>query len=102
MGIAYIIGFTIYFVKRRRRRREKENNPVPTSPPISPKTEETIIIPPDPAVLLGLRHPGENVFGDGQKPGHVASKPSTSHPNGNESTERIAAIPGPLPAAQGT
>ena len=53
MAIAWIIGFSIYFTKRYRRRKHRKE---PTSQATSPKAnEETVIIPPDPAILIGLR-----------------------------------------------
>jgi hypothetical protein len=79
MAIAYIVGFTIYFVKRRRRKERKRklaasgHDLTPLTLPTTPTTpttkknkkpEEKIIVPPDPAIVLGLRRPGENAFGE--------------------------------------
>lgn len=69
MGLAWIIGFTIYFVKRAKRKRLNrkieagEASPKPKKDPKIP--DEKIIIPPDPAILLGHRLPGECAFKDG-------------------------------------
>lgn len=62
MGIAWIIGFTIYFRKRYKRKKLKRQiaagKAVRKHKP-SKIPEENIIIPPDPAILLGHRLPGE-------------------------------------------
>ncbi|KAJ7188064.1 hypothetical protein C8R46DRAFT_8515 [Mycena filopes] len=56
MGVAYIIGFTIYFVKRCKRKRLKrriEAGQAEPKPRPEPEKQEKIVIPPDPAVLPG-------------------------------------------------
>lgn len=66
MGLAWIIGFAIYFMKRYKRK--KRNQAIAAGEVVAVKDEaptvpeEKIIIPPDPAVLLGHRVPGEYVF----------------------------------------
>ncbi|KAF4598251.1 hypothetical protein EYR38_006647 [Pleurotus pulmonarius] len=77
MGLAWIIGFTYYFIKRARRKKRKAAIRAGLIPPPEPKVseepEEKIIIPPDPAVLLGQRQPGEHVYVNGKL---VPSRPS--------------------------
>ncbi|PPQ98781.1 hypothetical protein CVT24_003339 [Panaeolus cyanescens] len=69
MLIAWIIGFAIYFRKRYNR---KKRNRLIAEGKASPREkdlrqpEEKIVIPPDPAVLLGQRKPGEVVFPEGE------------------------------------
>ncbi|KAF9010570.1 hypothetical protein BDQ17DRAFT_1346454 [Cyathus striatus] len=67
MGVAWIIGFAIYFRKRYQRKQRKRLAALGV--PVPPKekeakdsSEERIIIPPDPAVLLGQHKPGEFAF----------------------------------------
>ncbi|KAF9469875.1 hypothetical protein BDZ94DRAFT_1231453 [Collybia nuda] len=67
MGIAWIVGFTIYFTKRYKRK--KLNRQVAAGTVLSKKKPtnipaEKVIIPPDPAILLGHRLPGERVFNE--------------------------------------
>jgi len=68
MGVAWIIGFTIYFRKRYKRKKLKRKiaagKAVQTRKP-SKIPEENVIVPPDPAILLGHRLPGEHAFEDG-------------------------------------
>jgi len=73
MVIAWIIGFAIYFRKRYNRKLrnraiaagEAEPRPKDLEQP-----KEKVIIPPDPAVLLGQRQPGEHVFPERSKSHH--------------------------------
>jgi hypothetical protein len=57
--IAWIIGFTIYFRKRYRRKKQKRKAEAGKAPPpeTSTPTEEDrqVVVPPDPAILLGYR-----------------------------------------------
>jgi hypothetical protein len=67
MGIAWIIGFSIYFYKRYKRKKLKRKVAAGLAAPKQkkyPETEKKIIIPPDPAILLGHRLPGEPAFKD--------------------------------------
>lgn len=63
--IAWIIGFAVYFKKRYRR---KERNRLIAAGEMAPREKdvrppaEKVVIPPDPAVLLGQRRPGEHAF----------------------------------------
>ncbi|GLB37651.1 hypothetical protein LshimejAT787_0407020 [Lyophyllum shimeji] len=65
MGVAWIIGFTIYFRKRWKRKKLKRQieagKAVQKQKP-SKIPEENVIVPPDPAILLGHRSPGEHAF----------------------------------------
>jgi hypothetical protein len=53
MGIAYIVGFTIYFIKRSKRKKLKKLIAAgEASPKPVPEPKEKIVIPPDPAARL--------------------------------------------------
>ncbi|KAK0455030.1 hypothetical protein EV421DRAFT_1760947 [Armillaria borealis] len=71
MGIAWIIGFTIYFIKRSKKKKAKRAVEAGLAAPKVPKKpkepEEPIVIPPDPAVLIGIRKPGEHAFPEREK-----------------------------------
>lgn len=65
--IAWIIGFAIYFRKRYNRKRQKRLAEEGLAEPPEEKraanaSTERFIIPPDPAVLMGLAKPGEMVY----------------------------------------
>ncbi|KAJ8509071.1 hypothetical protein ONZ45_g8740 [Pleurotus djamor] len=96
MGLAWIIGFTIYFMKRNRRKKRKAAIAAGLIPPPEPKPsekefEDGIIIPPDPAVLLGQRQPGERVYVNG-KLMRSTSRP-TPNQNGTHSPPHDEAPP---------
>jgi hypothetical protein len=87
MGLAYIIGFTIYIVKRRRRKQRAAKMAASGTPPLLPpqkkrsKSEEQhVVIPPDPAIVLGLRRPGEKAFDESPNPSNPSphTEPRTS------------------------
>ncbi len=82
MAIAWIIGFTVYFIKRSKRKKLKravEAGIKAPKPPKEPKAvEEPIIMPPDPAVLFGQRQPGEHAFADKHK-GNASREDSHHH-----------------------
>ncbi|KAF8813843.1 hypothetical protein BYT27DRAFT_7239180 [Phlegmacium glaucopus] len=69
MFLAWTIGFTIYFRKRYKR---KERHRLVTAGRAIPKEtdldipQENVIIPPDPAILLGQCKPGEIIFPERQ------------------------------------
>lgn len=69
MLIIWIIGFAVYFRKRVKR---KERNRLIAAGRAQPREKdleipkERIVIPPDPAVLLGHRKPGEIAFPERQ------------------------------------
>lgn len=63
--LAWIIGFAVYYRKRQRR---KQRNRLIAAGEMAPRERdvrppaEKVVIPPDPAVLLGQRRPGEHAF----------------------------------------
>jgi len=73
MLIIWIIGFAVYFRKRARR---KERNRLIAAGKAQPREKdlevpkERIVIPPDPAVLLGHRKPGEIAFPERENSGN--------------------------------
>ena len=89
MALAWIIGFTIYFIKRYKRKKLHRKIEAGKALPKQkePKApEEKIIIPPDPAVLLGHRLPGEIAFKD-EKRGKGASYAHPKTPPPHSSTD---------------
>ncbi|KAJ7091136.1 hypothetical protein C8R44DRAFT_413002 [Mycena epipterygia] len=75
MGTAYIIGFTIYFVKRcKRKRLHRRIEAGKAEPKEQPEPKERIVIPPDPAVLLGHNKPGDVIVVDEKRPHHHRQK----------------------------
>jgi hypothetical protein len=97
MLIAYIVGFTIYFMKRRRRK--ERDAKVAAGAQIQPQDTgmRIVVIPPDPAVVLGLRRPGEHVsFGSGSSNSPPATSPQPSSP-GPSSKTSTPLNPGPPP-----
>jgi len=75
MGVAYIIGFTIYFVKRCKRKRLKRRIEAGKAEPKAvPEPKERIVIPPDPAVLLGHNRPGDVIVVDEKRHHHHRQK----------------------------
>lgn len=71
MFLAWTIGFTIYFRKRYKRR--ERHRLVAAGKAIPKETDldipqANVIIPPDPAVLLGQYKPGEIIFPERQSP----------------------------------
>jgi hypothetical protein len=66
--IAYIVGFIVYLTKRRRRRELRAKIAAGAVPPPTPPDGQTdcVIIPPDPAIVLGIRQPGERISLSGQ------------------------------------
>jgi len=77
LGAAWIVGFIVYFIKKRKRKERNAKEAAGLVPPkkkSSTKPAEKIIIPPDPAVILGHRRPGEHAFLDDQgSQGHDSS-----------------------------
>ena len=85
MGIAWIIGFSVYFYRKRKRRQLKAKVSAGLAKPKEKKhkgPEEKIIIPPDPAVILGHRLPGENAFSNGKGNGNGNRKHSKDNGEG--------------------
>ncbi|KAH9485093.1 hypothetical protein JR316_0002000 [Psilocybe cubensis] len=90
--LAWVIGFAIYFRKRINRKKRNrliaQGKATPREKDLDIPTEK-IVIPPDPAVLLGRAKPGENVFPERQhsKDGHHHHLPwSTPSRHGSHST----------------
>ncbi|KAF7315431.1 Protein kinase domain-containing protein [Mycena indigotica] len=85
MGAAYVVGFTIYFYKRWRHKKLKrriEAGKAPPQPVVEPK--ERVVIPPDPAVLLGQHKGGEVILVDEkEKRHHHHRQKSNGHVHGN-------------------
>jgi len=88
MGVAYIIGFTIYFVKRcKRKKLHRRIEEGKAEPKVEPEPKERFVIPPDPAVLLGHNKPGDVIVVDEKRHHRQKSVPkvhgeasgSTSH-----------------------
>jgi len=76
MGVAYIIGFTIYFVKRcKRKRLHRRIEAGEAEPKAQPAPKEKFVIPPDPAILLGHNKPGDVVVVDEKRHRHQKSAP---------------------------
>jgi hypothetical protein len=101
MLIIWIIGFAIYFRKRARRR---ERNRLIAAGKAQPREkdlkilEQKVVIPPDPAVLLGHRKPGEMAFPERQnsKDRHMHWPHNKSHskPKGNgDSSAPLREVP---------
>lgn len=90
MLIIWTIGFAVYFRKRAKR---KERNRLIAAGKAQPREKdlevpkERIVIPPDPAVLLGHRKPGEVAFPERQnsdkRQKRWAHKKSHSRSNSN-------------------
>jgi len=60
--IAYVAGFIVYLKRRRHRRNLTAKIAADATPlPEDTHARQPVIIPPDPAVVLGLRQPGERV-----------------------------------------
>jgi len=88
MGVAYIIGFTIYFVKRcKRKRLHRRIEAGMAEPKPIPEPKEKVVIPPDPAVLLGHHRGGEFIVVDENRRHH--RQKSVSHDDAGGSTSRL-------------
>ncbi|KAJ7079091.1 hypothetical protein B0H15DRAFT_859073 [Mycena belliarum] len=89
MGLAYIIGFTIYFVKRcKRKRLHRRIAAGEAQPKEEPAPKERILVPPDPAVLLGHNRPGEVIVVD-EKHHHHHRQKSAPRVNAGDSTSNL-------------
>jgi len=104
MLIIWIIGFALYFRKRARR---KQRNRLIAAGKAQPREKdlevpkEKIIIPPDPAVLLGHRKPGEMAFPERQnsKNSHMPWSHNRSHSRSNSNGAPLQAGPSRMNAA---
>jgi hypothetical protein len=88
MGIAWIIGFSIYFYKRYKRKKFKRKVAAGLVAPKERKStvpEKKIIMPPDPAILLGHRLPGESAF---KNNGHSGSSENLHSGNSKDTSTR--------------
>lgn len=86
MGVAYIIGFTIYFVKRwKRKQHHRRVAAGKAEPKVEPEPKERIVIPPDPAVLLGQHKPGDVVVVDEKRHHRQKSVPQVNGDSGSTS-----------------
>ncbi|KAK7005662.1 kinase domain-containing protein [Favolaschia claudopus] len=75
MGAAYVVGFSIYFWKRYKRKKLKRQIEAGTAQPkVRPEPKEKVVIPPDPAVLLGQNRPGDVIIVDERHHHHHRSK----------------------------
>lgn len=74
MFLAWTIALTIYFKKRHRRRERRRliavGKATPKETDLDILPQENVIIPPDPAVLLGQCEPGEMIIPDSPNPGY--------------------------------
>ena len=81
MFIAWTIALSIYFRKRHRRRERRRlvavGKAIPKETDLDIIPQENVIIPPDPAVLLGQCEPGEIIIPESQKSGYKFRLPRT-------------------------
>jgi len=90
MGVAYIIGFTIYFVKRcKRKRLHRRIEAGKAQPKVQPEPKEKIVIPPDPAVLLGHNKPGDVIVVDEKRHHHRHKSIPDTHAGASGSTSHL-------------
>ncbi|TFK68682.1 hypothetical protein BDN72DRAFT_657870 [Pluteus cervinus] len=84
VGLAWIIGLIIYLVKRYKLKQMRPQNRTRKGDAAlesqNKMLEDDIVIPPDPAVLLGHRLPGEKVF-ETEKDLHHPPCPDTCSPS---------------------
>ncbi|KAJ7163570.1 hypothetical protein C8R43DRAFT_286264 [Mycena crocata] len=92
MGAAYIIGFTIYFVKRcKRKRLHRRIEAGKAQPKEEPEPKERIVIPPDPAVLLGHHRPGEVITVDEKRHHHRSKSVPKAQPESGSTSNLVRA-----------
>lgn len=95
MFVAWTIGFTIYFRKRYKRR---ERHRLVAAGRATPKEtdldilRENVIIPPDPAILLGQCKPGEVMIPDPQNSRYTFSQLLPAHRGFRQEKHRDAPI----------
>lgn len=95
MFLAWTIALTIYFRKRYRRR---ERRRLVVAGKATPKEtdldvpQENVIIPPDPAVLLGQCKPGEIIIPESQKSRYKFRQPLTWSHHGSRQEKGHKAI----------
>ncbi|RXW25071.1 hypothetical protein EST38_g813 [Candolleomyces aberdarensis] len=97
--ISWIIGFAIYFRKRANRKKRKRLaeeglcEPPPEKGIPTRSSSERIVIPPDPAVLLGYAKPGEIVHVPREK--SPPKTPSHSRSHSTASVKQQPQVPTP-------
>ncbi|KAJ7497556.1 hypothetical protein FB451DRAFT_236914 [Mycena latifolia] len=90
MAIAYIIGFTIYFVKRcKRKRLHRRIEAGEAQPKEQPAPKEKTVIPPDPAVLLGHNKPGDVIVVDEKRHHHHHRQKSVPRAHAGDSASNL-------------
>ncbi|KAH8119268.1 hypothetical protein DFH11DRAFT_434355 [Phellopilus nigrolimitatus] len=67
VGLAWFITLVVILVKRRRRKRWYKEVGRSAEEEAKAKTHDVFIVPPDPAVLLGKRQPGERIIREKKK-----------------------------------
>jgi len=98
MFIAWTIGFAVYFRKRYNRKKRKrlieEGKAQPREKDLK-VLQEKVVIPPDPAVLLGQRKPGEKVFPEREQssPGRSLQNTRTIPSSGSKDTNGTTGSP---------
>jgi len=90
MGVAYIIGFTIYFWKRcKRKKLHRRIEEGKAEPKVEPEPKERFVIPPDPAVLLGHNRPGDVIVVDEKRHHHRQKSVPKLHGEASGSTSHL-------------
>ncbi|KAJ2917777.1 hypothetical protein MD484_g2624, partial [Candolleomyces efflorescens] len=99
--IAWIVGFVIYFRKRANRKKRKRMaeeglcEPPPEKVNPTRSSSERIVIPPDPAVILGYAKPGETVHVPREKSSSKTPPHSRSHSRSQSTASVKQQIPTP-------
>ncbi|KAI0696705.1 hypothetical protein BC835DRAFT_1414098 [Cytidiella melzeri] len=107
VGLAWIVGFIIYFYKRHRREKRARALGFKSHREMldPPKKKEAFIIPPDPAIVGGELEPGAKVYDDpklhgSELPQHARTIPMTEaeyisggSPTSKEGPERLEHVP---------
>jgi len=99
--IIWVIGFAVYFRKRYRRKQRKRLIAAGKAEPRQKDLElatEKIVIPPDPAVLLGQHQPGETLFPERRRSKDSHHQPPWSR-HGSYNTKHNGESSTPLPSA---
>lgn len=113
LALAWSIGLIVYLIKRRKRKERDAKVAAGAALPKKKDPEQKFIIPPDPAIVLGHRLPGESAFKDEKHPPGFAQvhhantlpEPFGEHRRESESPEpapgsrsaRVASAPSTLP-----
>jgi hypothetical protein len=101
MFLAWTIALTVYFRKRHRRR---ERRRLVAAGKATPKEtdldipQENIIIPPDPAVLIGQCKPGEIIIPESRNSGNKSRQPLSRQQKGHDKPIVIENISPPVNA----